>query len=171
MKRIVKEQLRQNKLLTFALVPLGGEGMQYSHELGVGLVLVDSTQVSDHQVRQTQRLAPGAADLHNCKVNLLAHLVLDAVVLGDETRQSLAEHHLDWGRLLGQTPRCAEPQDVASFSHDHSMRIARRYLNCFVLVKLALLKEKWSGRYLGVIGAMSKLAVGIPSPSVDFAQS
>ena len=70
-------------LLTFALVPLGGEGVQHGHKLGVGLVLVHCAQVGDHQVRQAQCLAPGATDLHNCKVDLLAHLVLNAIMLWD----------------------------------------------------------------------------------------
>ena len=126
--------------LTFALVPLGGEGVQHGHEFGVGLVLVHCAQVSDHQVRQAQRLAPGAADLHNCKVDLLAHLVLDTVVLWDQAWQLLTEHHRDWSRLLGQRSRCAKPENVTSLCHDHSVRIASRYLNCFVLVELALLE-------------------------------
>ena len=77
------ETMLRIRILTFTLVPLGGEGVQYSHEFGVGLVLIHCAQISDHQVRQTQRLAPGTADLHNSKVDLLTHLVLHAIVLWD----------------------------------------------------------------------------------------
>lgn len=60
------------KLLTFSLVPVLRQSVKHLGNLAVVFVLVDSSQVSDHQIGHAQRLTPRAGDLHICKVNLLA---------------------------------------------------------------------------------------------------
>ena len=127
----------------------------------MGVVLVDGSQVCDQHLSDRHRLGPGAVDLHDGEVLLLApkdvrsKLVciawgraLELVVLrAEQIRQISREVKLDGEELLDEVPASAEPIDLlVAVEHDHAMRVAGCDLRGFPVV--LLVDEKRPGRQL-----------------------
>lgn len=55
----------------FALIPIYGESVQHLGDLAVVFVLVDSSEICEHQIGDRECFRPCASDLDACKVNLL----------------------------------------------------------------------------------------------------
>ena len=128
-------------ILTLSLIPASSESIQHVGNLAVVLVLVDRTQVSQHQVGDAQSLRPGAGHLDIGEVRLLARWVAEWSRTWVQRRQLLGEVHEDWSSLLLECARGAAPEQIATLiSHDHGMRIASCYLNGFVPIHASLLQ-------------------------------
>ena len=131
--------------LTFSLIPVAREAFKYVANLAVVFFLVDCSQVCDHQVSHADCLAPGARNFDGGEIDLRADRISMLVMACKERGKLLFEVHEKWGRLTLQCSRRTEPQNfTALLSHDHRMRVSCSYLDCLVLVHLALLDVELS---------------------------
>ena len=160
------------KWLTFSLVPVLGQSVKHLGNLAVVFVLVDSTQVSNHQIGHAQSLTPRASDLHICKVDLLALRIPSGSVGLHKWRQFLSQVHHDWCRLPVQSAWGSEPEHITGWiCQDQRMRVSSSYLNSFVAIHLASLKVDLARRQLRLKSTMAKLSMDVPSPGVNLAES
>ncbi len=73
-------------------------------------LLIDGSQVSYHEVGQTQALAPAAGNFYYREIYLLPSRIYEAVVVGEKTGKSLREDQWNRRSLLVELTRGAEPQ-------------------------------------------------------------
>jgi len=165
-------------------IPLTIQVLEGGHQLGVGVILIDCSEVGNQHLRDGHRLGPRAVDLDDGEVLLLApkdvgrelvgvalsaHVLELAVLRAEQVGQVASEIELYWEELLDEVAAGAEPVDLlVVVEHDHAVGVAGGNLGGLLVV--LLVDEKRSRRQLAVQVLVAELPLVARSPRVHLAE-